>query len=208
MIRPALALLVLVLAGCGGASAPSADEQLGPVRLVQALQEGGLVVYVRHAATDRSQEDTQTSDLTRCEGQRNLTDAGRAQARLIGRSFRTLKIPVGDVRSSEYCRTRETAELAFGEAELERELTGFPNEGDPGFAARVQATRDLLGDPPATGENTVLVAHVKNIEAAAAISIEEGELAVFEPLGDGEFKHLGDIPASAWPQLVDELASP
>lgn len=208
MTRAALALLLVVLAGCGGAGAPAAGEQLGPVQLVQALQEGGLVVYLRHAATDRSQEDTQTADLTTCEGQRNLTAAGRAQARLIGASFRALRIPVGDVRSSEYCRTRQTAELAFGDVELEPQLTGFPNEGDPGFAARVQSTRDLLGDAPASGENTVLVAHVKNIEAAAGISIEEGELAVFEPLGDGEFEHLGDVPASAWPQLVDELARP
>lgn len=207
-MRSALALLLLVLAGCGGASAPTADEQLGPDRLVQALEEGGLVVYLRHAATDRSQEDTHTSDLTQCKRQRNLTEAGREQARLIGRSFRALKIPVGEVRASEYCRTRETAELAFGEAELDPDLTGFPNESDPGFAARVDSTRELLGSEPAAGENTILVAHVKNIEAAAGISIEEGELAVFEPSGSGEFTHLGDIPAAAWPQLVTELASP
>ena len=207
-MRYLLALLTLFAAGCGSASAPATAEQLGPVALVQALQEGGLVVYLRHAATDRSQEDTQTSDLTRCAGQRNLVAAGRAQARLIGRSFRALKIPVGDVRSSEYCRARETAELAFGDVQLEPDLTGFPNEGDPGFAARVEATRELLGQEPAAGENTVLVAHVKNIEAAAGISIEEGELAIFEPLGNGGFEHLGDIPAAAWPQLVEELATP
>lgn len=200
-----LASLALLAAGCGGASALATEEPLGPVQLVQALQEGGLVVYLRHAATDRSQEDTQTSDLTQCEGQRNLTDAGREQARLIGESFRKLEIPVGEVRSSEYCRTRETAELAFGEVELERGLTGFPNEDEPDFAARVESTRELLGREPAAGQNTVLVAHVKNLEAAAAISIEEGELSVFEPLSGGEFRHLGDLPASAWPQLVGEL---
>jgi broad specificity phosphatase PhoE len=194
-----------VLTGCGGASAPATDEPLDPVQLVEALQEGGLVVYLRHAATDRSEEDTQIADLSRCEGQRNLTDAGRAQARVIGESFRALEIPVGGVRSSEYCRTRETAELAFGDVELDPDLTGFPNEDAPDFAARVQSTRELLGQEPPGGENTVLVAHIKNIEAAARISIEEGELAVFEPLGDGEFRHLGDVPASVWPQLVAEL---
>lgn len=194
-----------MLSGCGGASAPATDERLDPVRLVEALQEGGLVVYLRHGATDASQQDTQTADLTRCEDQRNLTAAGRAQARLIGASFRTLEIPVAEVRSSEYCRTRETAELAFDDVRLDPDLTGFPNEDAPDFAARVRSTRELLGREPAAGENTVLVAHVKNLEAAAGISIEEGELAVFEPLGDGGFRHLGDLPASAWPQLVEEL---
>ncbi|MEX2210535.1 MAG: hypothetical protein WD689_02045 [Gaiellaceae bacterium] len=93
MIRCGLALIVLVLAGCGGASAPATGEPLGPVQLVEALQEGGLVVYLRHAATDRSQEDTQTSGLTNCDGQRNLTAAGRVQARLIGEPFARSRFP-------------------------------------------------------------------------------------------------------------------
>lgn len=163
------------------------------------------MVYLRHAATDQSQEDEQTHDLTRCEGQRNLTAAGRSQARAIGAAFRALDLPVGDVLASEYCRTRQTAKLAFGRFELEPDLTGFPNKDDPGYAKRVAVTRALLGREPERGENTVLVAHTKNLEAAAGILIDEGELAVFEPLGDGNFRHLGDIPASAWPQLVEEL---
>jgi len=204
-MRLLLAFLTLLAAGCGGANAPVTEERLDPVQLVEALQEGGLVVYLRHAATDRSQTDEQTHDLTRCEDQRNLSDEGRTQARTIGEAFRTLELPVGDVHASEYCRTRQTAELAFGRFQLEPDLTGFPNKGEPGFARRVAETRSLLGREPSPGENTILVAHTKNLEASAAILIEEGELAVFEPLGDGEFHHLGDVPASAWPQLVEEL---
>lgn len=195
----------LLLAGCGGAVAePSPERELGPVQLVQALQEGGLVVYLRHAATDRSKDDAGLLELDDCSTQRNLNDAGRRQARTIGRAFRELEIPVGEVRASEYCRTRETAELAFGRAELEPDLTGFPGEGDPGYDGRVRATKELLAAAPEEG-NTVLVAHVKNLEAAAAISVEEGELAVFEPRGEDGFDLLGRVPASAWPQLVEEL---
>jgi len=205
--RALLFLAVLALAGCGGASAPraepeSGDARLGPVELVERLREGGLVVYLRHAATDRSKEDAGVLDLDDCSTQRNLDERGREQARAIGEAFRALEIPVGEVRTSEYCRTRETAELAFGEAVDEPTLTGFPGEGDPGYEERLAATRGLLRAAPVSG-NTVLVAHIKNIEAAAGISIEEGELAVFRP-GD-EIVHLGDVPASAWPQLADEL---
>lgn len=195
----------LLVAGCGGAVAePSPQGGVGPLRLVEALQEGGLVVYLRHAATDRSRDDAGLIELDDCSTQRNLSDAGREQAREIGRAFRELEVPVGDVLASEYCRTRETAELAFGRAELEPDLTGFPNDGDAGYDARVARTRELLASPPGRG-NTILVAHVKNVEAAAAISIEEGELAVFEPLGESSFEYLGRVPASAWPQLVEEL---
>ena len=47
-----------------------------------------------------------------------LNDAGRAQARSIGESRRALELPLGDVLASGYCRTRQTAELAFGRATI------------------------------------------------------------------------------------------
>ncbi len=207
MKRIAAAFAVLALAGCGGAEAPTPDAALDPVRLVEALQEGGYVIYLRHAATDRSKDDAGVIDLDDCSSQRNLNDAGRQQARELGRAFRALEIPVGEVRSSEYCRTRETAELAFGRAALEPDLTGFPNDDAPEYAARVRRTKELLATPPDAGENTVLVAHIKNIEASAGISIDEGELAVFEPLGGTGYRYRGQVPAAAWPQLAEELRS-
>ena len=203
-MRLFLTLLALLVAGCGNASAPATGERLDPVQLVEALQEGGLVVYLRHAETDRSKEDADVVDFDDCSTQRNLNDAGREQARTIGHAFRALEIPLDEVIASEYCRTRETGELAFGRVELEPDLTGFPNRGDPTYEERVARTREILGEP-SDGGNLVAVAHIKNIEAAADVSIGEGELAVFEPLGGEEFRHLGNIPASAWPQLVETL---
>jgi broad specificity phosphatase PhoE len=205
MRRALVLLLLLVLAGCGGNGGAPTDARLDPVQLVEALREGGFVVYVRHAATDRSKEDDVVLDLEDCSTQRNLSDDGREQARELGRALRVLEIPVGAVLASEYCRTRETAELAFGRAELEPALTGFPEPGDPTFAARVRRTRELLAARPPTGENTVLVAHVKNLEEAVGRSLEEGEAAVFEPLGGTRSRFRGRIPASAWAELVETL---
>jgi phosphohistidine phosphatase SixA len=203
-VRRLLLAVVLLVAGCGGAEAP-ADDQLNAVQLVEALQQGGYVIYLRHAATDRAKEDAGVIDLDDCSTQRNLSDKGIEQSRTIGRAFRQLEIPIGDVLASEYCRTRHTAELAFGRGELEPALTGFPNDDASDYTERVRTTKRLLGARPAADENTLLVSHIKNIEAAAGVSIEEGELAVFEPLGGTEFRYRGRIPAEAWPQLVEEL---
>jgi broad specificity phosphatase PhoE len=206
-MRWLLLVLALLVAGCGGADAP-ANTQLNAVELVEALQGGGYVIYLRHAATDRSKEDAGVIDLDDCSTQRNLSEKGVEQSRTIGRAVRELEIPLGDVFASEYCRTRQTAELAFRRVELEPSLTGFPNDDAADYGERVRTTQELLALRPVEGENTMLVAHIKNIEAAANISIEEGELAVFEPLGGAEFGYRGRIPAEAWPQLVEELAGP
>jgi hypothetical protein len=212
MRRPVLVLvLVLVLAllavaGCGGSEDESGAERLSARELVEALQEGGYVVYVRHTATDMSQKDMHTTDVSRCDGMRNLTDAGREQARELGRAFRELEIPVDTVLASEYCRTRETAQLAFGDFKREPRLTGFPPESPPGpYEARIRAMQELLGSPPPEGTNTVLVADVRNLEAAAQLEIDEGDTAVFQPFGGSRFRYLGRVPVSAWPRLVEQL---
>jgi phosphohistidine phosphatase SixA len=206
MRRTAAALLALLaLAACGGADEPAADARLGPLELVRAVREGGHVLYLRHALTDRSREDDPAVDLDDCATQRNLSEEGREQARAIGEAMRALDLPLGEVLSSEYCRTRDTAELAFGASTVEPALTGFPEESDPTYAARVRETEELLGSPPEDGENTVLVAHVKNLEEVAGIEIAEGELAVFEPLGERRWRLRGRIPPDLWDDLVEEL---
>ncbi len=98
---------------------------LGPSRaegLMQAeaalplLRAGGLNLYMRHAITDRSQVDTgRRGDRA---GQRNIDARGRSQAQSLGEAFRRLGIPVSAVWTSEVFRARDTAELAFGRAEI------------------------------------------------------------------------------------------
>jgi phosphohistidine phosphatase SixA len=203
-----LAALALLAAGCGGGTAAGdgeGDALLAPPALVEELRGGGYVLYLRHTHTNMSHEDTQKSDVSICEGMRNLTRRGRSDARALGRAMRDLGLPVGEVRASAYCRTRETAELAFGRYLRDETLTGFPDPGDAAHATRVQATRALLARRPPDGRNTVLVAHVKNLEAAAELTIDEGDVAVFEPLGGTSFRYRGRIPASAWPQLAARL---
>jgi hypothetical protein len=79
-----------------------AQELTGP-DLVRALQQGGYVLYLRHATTSRDQPDADRIDLDRCETQRNLSDEGRRLARTIGETFTTLRIPVGRVLTSPFC---------------------------------------------------------------------------------------------------------
>src|SRR5215212_8100353 len=123
---PAFVAGLVAVALAVGTGAPAEAQLRGPA-LADALRKGGYVVFFRHAATDFSHEDTDTQNLRNCLTQRNLTAAGRADARMIGRAFRSLRIPVGPVLASRYCRTRETARLAFQRVRTTLDLTSLPS---------------------------------------------------------------------------------
>ena len=192
-----LLLCLVLLTGCSGLSAPEPEGPLTGDRLVEALQDGGLVLYLRHTATDDAPDGLPTEP---CSNQRNLTDAGRRDAREIGQALRDLDVPVGRVLTSPYCRTRETAELAFGDVQVEDALLPVPTGADGEERGRA-ALRALLSEEPEDA-NTFLVGHISNLRLAADASPEEGGAVVFRPDGDG-FRLVAEVP----PQGFQRLAS-
>lgn len=192
-------LTVLLLSGCSGLSAPEPEGPLTGDALVEALQDGGLVLYLRHAITDADAADGLPTDP--CGKQRGLTEEGRRQARDIGAAIRALDIPIGDVRASPYCRTADTAELAFGRVERDDALLPIP-EGADGEERAEARLRAMLSEEPSEG-NTVLVGHVTNLRLAVDATPEEGGAVVLRPDGDGRFLLIGEIAPGAWQRLAD-----
>ena len=163
--------------------------------LIEKMRDGGLVIYWRHALTDHSRRDSDLSDMDRCETQRNLNGPGRQQARAVGEAFERHGIPVGTVLSSAFCRNRDTAELAFGRYESVDDLFNLPAVRDPARQEwLVTSLRERLATPPEDAAlNTVIVGHNLNLRAAANVFIDEGGIALFEPLGGNRFRHLGSL---------------
>jgi phosphohistidine phosphatase SixA len=186
------------------AAAATPSGELAGQALVDALRRGGYVIYFRHAATDRGGVDSVEWPRER---QRNLSEAGRADAEAIGRAFRALGIPVGRVLASPFYRTMDTAQLAFGRFEVAPELLGLLSD-DAGRAERAAAARRLLGTPPEPGLNTVLVAHQSNLQDATGVSLPEGGAAVVQPLGSGAFRLVARPTPADWTALARGLATP
>ncbi len=186
------------------AAAPTQPE-IEPELLVEQLRKGGLVIYLRHAKTDKSQLDRDRNDLTLCSQQRNLSDEGRDQARGIGAAMRTLGIPTGVVISSPYCRCKETAQLAFGNLEVSDDLRFGMGTDREKTAHLTRALREMLATEPQGGGNTVLVSHTANLKEATGIWPDpEGAAYVFRPArGDG-FEYLGRIGPEQWQRLVGQ----
>lgn len=181
------------------AEGDKATVAAGVQQLVELLRDGGQVMYLRHAATDTSVDEGVPSDFSDCSTQRNLATAGRRQAVLLGEAVRQLALPVGDVLASPYCRTMDTARLAFGRARMDPRLLQATADG--AGRRRLDALRELLASPP-THANRMLVGHAANIEQVAGVLLDEGEAAVFTPTSGGRFRLRGRIGAHAWARLA------
>ena len=192
-MMPKTVLLALLWFACAAAA------QVDP-SIVGRLREGGYVLYMRHASTDFSQNDARMAGYDDCANQRNLTDKGRAEARAIGVHLKRLRIPVGEVLASPFCRTMETARLAFGKAQATQDVRGGPARPDD--ASRYDPLRKLLSSPVPAGENRVISSHGNPFHAVAGPPyLAEGEIAVLRPEGAMRFTLIARIRPQDWSGL-------
>ncbi|MEZ4290768.1 MAG: histidine phosphatase family protein [Myxococcota bacterium] len=209
-------LLGLVLLGAGSAGAEDADDpegaspeptiELAGPALVEAIRDGGFVLYLRHMETDRGRPDAEQIDLADCATQRVLSAEGRGQADRIGRALTELSVPVGAVWSSPYCRCRDTAMLAFGGSRTDDALRYARHEATAEREALAEALRERLSRAPADGTNTVLVSHSTNMLFATGVSPRpEGALYVFRPEGAAGFRMVGRILPDQWERLLVQV---
>ena len=187
-----LGCLALSTALWSGFAAADADPTLLP-----KLRHGGYVLYLRHASTDFGQNDAQMKSFEDCANQRNLTDKGRDEARALGAEIKRLKIPIGPVYASPFCRTRETAQLAFGRYQRTDEARGGPaNTNDP---TRYEPLRQLLIKKPPIGQNALIASHGNPFYALLGPPyLAEGEIAVVDP---SAFVVVGRIRLTDWKAL-------
>ncbi|MEO9865344.1 MAG: hypothetical protein ABJO29_01460 [Yoonia sp.] len=193
---PRAASVVALLCVSSGATAQDASPQ----DLVAALQEGGLVIYVRHATTESDYADQVHAVMGDCATQRVLSAEGWSEAKGIGAAVHALEVPVGGVVSSGYCRAWQTADLAFGHYHTDEALHFAKAEdySDADIAQMRENVLPFLTEVVAEG-NRVVVGHDDPFEAATGIYPEpQGVAYVVRPEGDS-FTVLGHIDPDAWP---------
>ena len=174
--------------------------------LAQTLRAGGLVLVVRHGATDPDKADTDPLNFDNIAAQRNLNDKGKALAKAFGDAVRQAGVPIGKVYTSKYNRAYETAVIAgFRDIEKTTDLTEgglivSPNENN----RRAAAFRQMLAVAPKDHTNTILITHQPNIVAAFGkdwFDVKEGETSIFRPV-DGGYKLVARIQMDEWPRIA------
>ena len=196
-----LAAAINLLVAAPAASA--ADELANLSAVLGELRKGGLVIYFRHGLTNQTGSSDEAADLTKCETQRNLSAEGREQATQIGKAFKALRIPVGTITTSPFCRCKDTATLAFGRFTVSNDLY-FAIGTDAGETKRFsESLRRMLSTPPAAATNAVIVSHSANLrEATGYWPKPEGVAYVFRPLPGGKFQAIAFVMPEDWGKLA------
>ncbi len=168
--------------------------------LLDALQQGGFVLYLRHTETGAITEQCNVS---------NLSPGGMAMARELGAQLKRLRIPVGRVVSSPVCRVQETAILLeVGDVELSHDLA---QAAKPPAADLYSARMRQLAAVPRPGTNTLLVSHMHaGVPRYQTMDLEFGEVIVYRTDGKNGVRPVARIRAEGWSTLAaaDGVAKP
>lgn len=167
-----------------------------PTDLVQQLQQGGNVIVFRYTGATSSQNSDKAVDGSLDDGQR-ISEQSKKLMAAWGQQYRTLKIPVDRVWSSEYYFVYQHALAALGApVTMHRDLTGSlaPFFSDQTLLeTSLQGLRNRTVTPPPAGKNTVLFTHQGKFDKAYGYYLNAGQTLIFQPDG------------SAMPRLIANL---
>jgi phosphohistidine phosphatase SixA len=167
-----VALLVWLFA-CGAAAHAQVAELTGQA-LLDRIKQGGVVLLMRHAQTVPGVGDPPGFKLSDCNTQRNLSEEGKAQSQRIGAALREAGIAPTAVRSSAWCRCKDTAKLAFGDYTVWAQLNSFfdARTNEPLQTAALVRALQLLKP----NQTEVWITHQVNVTALTGVVPAMGEI--------------------------------
>ena len=177
----------LVLSALVAALLASASPSFAQGDPWQLLRQPGHVVFMRHSDAPGSGGfgDPPGYRLEDCATQRNLSEEGRAHARRTGEALRTNGIAFDRLLTSPWCRCKETAELAMGEAAgIFAPLSNLVGRSEHRDSQVHQLKAYLAALDGRT--RVLLVTHGIVINALTGIQPASGEMVIVRPGAGGE----------------------
>ena len=156
--------------------------------LINQLKDGGKLIFIRHAYAPGN-GDPNNFNLNDCSTQRNLNSIGRKQAKDIGEFFRENKIKIYKVLSSEWCRCKETADIAFNNYSTNSFLNSFYS---PKYAKNKEKQVEVLNNYVKkfkSDKNLIFVTHYVLISEVLNYGPSSGEIVV----SDKNFNIVGTV---------------
>ena len=156
--------------------------------LINQLDDGGKLIFIRHAYAPGN-GDPAGFNLNDCSTQRNLSEDGRKQAQSIGEFFNKNKIEIDKVLSSEWCRCKETAKIAFKNYSTNSFLNSFySSKFSKNKEKQIKAFNNYIKNLKSK-KNLILVTHYVFISEVLNYGPSSGEIVV----SDKYFNIIGSI---------------
>ena len=153
------------------------NEAYANDNIISELQDGKKIVFIRHALAPGN-GDPENFILEDCSTQRNLNERGREQSKNIGNFFRNNNISVDKVLSSEWCRCKDTARLAFDNFETFDALNSFYDERFAMNRSNQLKNLKVFINKWNSDSNLVIVTHYVVISALLNRGTSSGEMIV------------------------------
>ena len=145
-----------------------------------AANPDGHVLFIRHALAPGS-GDPSHFKVEDCQTQRNLSAAGREQARKIGARLRAAKLQISAILTSQWCRCKDTAtEMGLGPVSSAPGLNSFYQGIVPKKETLASLTKRLDSLNGRDGI-TIMVTHFVTISAITGIGVSSGGMVSYNP---------------------------
>ena len=156
--------------------------------LLNQLEDGGKLIFIRHAYAPGG-GDPNNFTLNDCSTQRNLNNEGREQAKYIGEFFKKNKIKIDKVLSSEWCRCKETAKIAFKNFSTNSFLNSFySSKYEKNKEKQIEMLNDYVKKFKSK-QNLIFVTHYVLISEVLDYAPSSGEIVV----SDKNFNIIGSV---------------
>ena len=161
-------------------------------QILDNLKKGGNLIFIRHAYAPGG-GDPNNFDINDCSTQRNLSDEGREQSKKIGIFFKENNIPISLVISSQWCRCKETANIAFKDFETKDFLNSFYSaQFAKNKKIQINNLRKYI-DNWQSDKNLVLITHYVLISEVLDYAPSSGEIVIanknFKKIGNFEIEY-------------------
>ena len=155
---------------------------------IKEFEQGGKLIFIRHAYAPGN-ADPNNFNLNDCSTQRHLNMDGRKQAQDIGKFFTENKIKIYKVLSSEWCRCKETADIAFKEYSTNSFLNSFySSKYVKNKDKQVDALNNYVKKFNSNG-NLIFVTHYVLISEVLNYGASSGEIVI----SDKNFNIVGNV---------------
>ena len=148
--------------------------------IVEILKKEDNIIFIRHAIAPGN-GDPPNFNILDCSTQRNLSKNGELQSVKIGKFFKKNDIKITKVLSSEWCRCKDTAKIAFGNYETKNFLNSFYDERfSENKDKQISDFQKFIQNWDQSG-NLVLVTHYVVISEILDLATRSGEIVITDP---------------------------